>query len=219
MGILIRMPALDEMLKVGVLSVEDATRIKREEGNKIDQEIRRGTGGVKPDAAGSDPFVRWRFKRDWKRLDLPVGTTFGTDYSYFNSVVKDCIDLYTRFAPAGDPDKLGHDMYGGTGKSYQSSYKVWVEGPLMLRFGPTVDYALFLERRPHGTAPNIELLQVHGVLHGIADRLQRKYLGVHKIYATAMKPNAPEAATRRHRNVPIAHYPYIKITTRHARRQ
>lgn len=220
MGMVIRMPALDEMIRIGTLSTEEATRIKREEGLKVDSEIRRGTAGVKPDG-DVDPFVRWRFNKDWKRVDLPVGTSFGSDYDYFDEVLRDCIQLFTRYAPGGDPDPLGYNWFGGTGRDYQQAWDVWYEGPHMIRFGPTVDYALFLERRPKGTAPNIPLLYTHGVLHGIADKLQRKYLGVHKIYATAMKPESGNvaAATRRHRKEPISHYPYIKITHRHAKRR
>jgi hypothetical protein len=49
--------------------------------------------------------------------------------------------------------------------------------------------------------------------------LQAKYYPAMRIFATSMKPgrDSVAAATRRHRKEAIEHYPYIKITHRHAK--
>lgn len=219
MGAIIRMPELDKMIAAGTLNPQEATRIKRLECSKMDAQIRRGSFGPKPDQ-DSDPFVNWNFKKDWKREELPVGTSCGTDYDYFNAVVAECIRLFEAHAPGvRDPDPLGYNWYGGTGVAYKKAWQVWSHGQHMVHFGPTVDYALFLENRPKGSAPNIQLLYTFGVLHAVAAKLQQKYIDVMSIYATAMKPKQENiaAATRKHRKEPIEHYPYIMITHRHAR--
>lgn len=218
----VRLPDVEKILaSLPMGNVEEVTRIKRQALLGEDRKIRNKH---KPDS-DSDEFVDWNFRKNWHSGKLPLGQVAGTDYDYFDSVIRDCIALFEQFAPgaapgnpAGDPDPLGYRMYGSVSRPYKS-YEVWNEGPNMMHFGPTVDYALFLENRPHGSSPNLLLLHGIGVLHAIAKRLQAKYYPAMRIYATSMKPDTESivAATRSHRKEAIEHYPYIKITHRHAK--
>ena len=171
---------------------------------------------------------------------MPIGKIAGTDYDYFDAAMRDCITLFHTWGFPGrpDPDKPGRFMFGPIegDPAYNSMYEIFQNGvkvnsPHNLRgpwvdFGPTADYAIFLEKSASNNL-NAPLLRGVGVLHAIADRLQAKYAGVHRIFTHVQRPGETSAKQRMKRamgsqygNVdpnlnPIELFPVIRIMHRH----
>ncbi len=231
MGIHVHMPSVEEMLKATTLDTQEVTRIKRDALRQMDTEVRRSQL-VKPDAL-SDKFVGWRFKQDWEAQDLPLGVVAGTDYDYFDAALRDVIWHFRQFGFPGsvDPDRPGYRAHGGltTGGAYNSLFEVWQNGKKIetytglrgpwVDFGPTADYALFLEKSTTTTTNNLGAPYLYGVgvLHAIAARLAVKYAKEMRIFAHTQQPRggSTSAVTRKYRKVPITMFPVIRIMHRH----
>lgn len=225
------------MLSASTLSTKQATEIKRRALRRMHGRVMRQS--TRPDRT-SDRFVAWNFRKDWEREPLPLGKIAGTDYDYFDAAMRDCITLFHTWGFPGrpDPDKPGRFMFGPIegDPAYNSMYEIFQNGvkvnsPHNLRgpwvdFGPTADYAIFLEKSASNNL-NAPLLRGVGVLHAIADRLQAKYAGVHRIFTHVQRPGETSAKQRMKRamgsqygNVdpnlnPIELFPVIRIMHRH----
>ena len=230
------------MLNSATLSEKQATEIKRKALRRMHGRVMRQP--TRPDRT-SDQFVAWDFRKRWEKEPLPLGTIAGSDYDYFDAAMQDCITLFRTWGFPGrvDPDKPGRFMFGPIqgDPAYNSMYEIFQNGvkvnsPHNLRgpwvdFGPTVDYALFLEKSVTKQTNNLNapLLRGVGVLHAIADRLQRKYAGVHRIFAHVQRPKGAVALQRSARAAgrpsgnkdpsrgldPIQLFPVIRIMHRH----
>jgi hypothetical protein len=228
----VHLPDVEEFLAAARPSKEEATRIKRKALRQMHGKVMRQT--TKPDRT-SDKFVDWRFKQDWERKDLPLGMIAGTDYDYFDAAIADCIQLFEQWGFPGkfDPDAPGRIVYGEISKKYNKAYAVWQNGALVqsytglsgpwVDFGPTVDYAIFLEKSITKTTNNLgaPYFRAVGVLHAIADRVQRKYGYVHRVFAHTQRPEGGSTiATQRGRREQgvepsIETFPVIRIMHRH----
>lgn len=242
MGIYIRLPEVEDMLASMVPDDEEVTQIKRQALRELDRKV-RSTQMDKPDRL-SDRFVNWQFKQDWERRELPLGQIAGTDYDYFEAALLDCIQLFKQFGFPGkeDPDPAGKHAFGEASTSYNRMYEIWENGKPVsslqglrgpwVDFGPTVDYALFLEKSITRNTNNLgaPLFRGVGVLHSIADKLAIKYAGVHRVFAHVQKPSggSSEAYPRSERGtqsdtrrstgyLPIELFPVIRIMHRHYR--
>jgi len=239
----IRLPSAERFLAAATPSTKDITRIKRKALRKMHGKVMRQS--TKPDRT-SDKFVDWKFKQDWEKKDLPLQIVAGTDYDYFDAAVNDCIQLFHTWGFPGraDPDAPGRFMFGpipGDPK-YNSMYGIWQNGKYVgtsphnlsgpwVDFGPTADYALFLEKSVTRSTNNMSapLLRGVGVIHGIADRVARRYSGVHRVFAHVQKPKDNQAHQRLKRAIgapygnvdpnlkAIELFPVIRIMHRHWR--
>ena len=229
-----RLPKVEDLLASTTLDTDEITRVKRDALRQMHRDV-LSSQSTKPDQL-SDRFVEWNFRSDWATKKLPLGVTAGTDYDYFEAAIADCIQLFKNFGFPGktDPDKPGHDYFGGlvSGEAYTSLYEVWQNGQIVTNFtglrgpwvdfGPTADYALFLEKSVTRTTNNLgaPYLAGVGVLHAIADRLNAKYRGAMRIFAHTQKPEGGSsvAVPRKHRDKgQILTFPVIRIMHRHYR--
>lgn len=233
----VRLPRTEEILATMPMSEKEVTRLKRKVLTAEDKRIR---GKHHPDS-NSDDFVKWNFRQSWRNQPLPLGTVAGVDYDYFHSVLADCIRLFGQFGGAGDPDPFGRANWGSLvgDPAYSSLYMIWEKGvPVGQRiiglkgpwvdFGPTADYAMFLEKWSKINGGSAIMHGV-GVLHAIAARLQVKYIGAHHIFAHAQAPKGGSSvATQRavraagardgvtdahHKAIEV--FPVIRIMSRH----
>ena len=228
----LRLPSVESFLAAATPSTEEVTRIKRKALRQMHRTVNKQA--TKPDRT-SDKFVAWRFKQDWATKDLPLGVVAGTDLDYFDAAVADCIDLFKKWGFPGtfDPDDPGKIVYGEARASYNDSFAVWQKGTLVttytgltgpwVDFGPTVDYALFLEKSVTKKTNNLGATYFRGigVLHAIADRVQRKYGRAHRVFAHTQKPTGGSSVAiergRREQGVepPMELFPVIRIMHRH----
>jgi len=183
-----------------------------------------------------DDWVAWNFRRSWRRGGVRAREDFGSDYDYYGAVISEAIRYYTVWAGREyDPDPKGNDWYGRAPKGYGDYYGVWQNTKLVtpgtplvgpqVDFGPLVDYGLFLEQWNLGDGPNIPVLRSIGVIHALARFLQRRWKGVHVIYAMPIAPKELSAAVREKREKYakphpkfgklIGLYPIIRIQPRH----
>lgn len=232
MNLHMRLPEVEELLATITPDTKEVTRIKRDALRQMHRQVMRQSS--KPDQQ-SDQFVDWNFNRNWETQDLPLGVPAGTDYDYFSAVLGDCITMFRQhgFPSKTDPDLPGYRAFGGleSGQSYSSLYAVWQNGQRVssysglrgpwVDFGPTADYAIFLEKSVTKQTNNMgaPLLFGVGVLHAIAERLQTKYARTMTIFAHTQKPEGGSevAVPRKHRKTPVWTFPVIRIMTRHYR--
>lgn len=202
----------------------------------VDDELK--TKGARNSDKYSDDFVRWDFKRTWRRGGIKEKDTFGTDYDYFTKIAKEAHQYFRTWAPSADPDIQGHNWYGSAPMSFRESLRIWqntkpvewgqpLTGP-QIDIGPVVDYGLFLEEwvAIKGMEAYTIILQGIGLMHAIAARLNMDWRGAHHIYPMAIKPDHVLAAERRLRKSSksagghalgksIDLYPIIRIQSRH----
>ena len=228
----LRLPELEDFLETALPNTEDLTRIKREALHKLHRKV--SNNSPKPDQAHDD-FVNWDFRKDWRREKLPLGIAAGTDYDYFNAAVSDAITMFRNYGMV-DPDRAGNIVYGPAPGAFSNMFGVWQNGtkvsenaPLSgpwVDFGPTADYALFLEKSTTKLTNNLNVKVLYGigVIHAIAERLSAKYTRVHRIFAHTQKPSSGNrAAIQREKRAAgeseaIRIFPLIRIMHRHWRR-
>ena len=233
MYITLRLPEVEDFLATATLNEEELTRVKREALRELHQKV-VSSQRTKPDTT-SDRFVGPDFRKNWERTSLPLGVRAGTDYDYFQEAIQDCINLFGQFGFPGktDPDRPGYYAFGSlvNGGTYNQMYKVWENGNVVssysglkgpwVDFGPTADYALFLEKSTTTITNNLgaPYYKGIGVLHAIASRLQLKYQGSMRIFAHTQVPGggggSDTAVPRSKRKVPIETFPVIRIMHRH----
>jgi hypothetical protein len=221
---------LDVLIKQGVISDEDWQKIKREEALKVESEILS-----RSPKADEDQQVGWNFRKKWKSGKLPKGMIFGSDFDYWNYVVDDAIRLWLSWAGSlrvGYHDYIAEHKTRGLWKKgdsldvYKGSYNVWqngkiasenmnLEGPTV-DFGPSADFALFLEKWASGSLPNVPtIFRGIGVMHAIGRKIAADWDGVHAIRVQSIKPYNPDSIFTPGRSEPINLFPIIRILPRH----
>lgn len=217
----------------GLLDEKEWTKVKR---NIAEEQIKKIRD--RAPKCDEDPQVNWNFRRDWRKDPLPVGTSFGSDFDYWNYVVNDAFELWKQFAPLIMTPQY-HD-YVAEGKAgwpkYESgqfyangedAFAVWENGVKVNRthnfhgpqidLGPTADFSVFLERwdfsqkRP----PILNAVRGVGVMETITRILQIKYDGVHTIFKFPIRPDLRETREIPRRKEPIVTLPLVRVLPRH----
>jgi hypothetical protein len=221
--------SLGEMIKNKIIPAEERAKIVQATAFEVDKEL-RATDARRSDKL-SDDFVNFNFHKSWRTGNVPKNAVIGVDYDYYGAVVKDLLSLWDQWVPnVFDPDYQGRWWFGSASKGYKDSLGIWqnrkeinfetpLEGP-QIDVGPKVDYGLFLESwntRFKYPNPAIAMLQQIGIIHAIARQLQVRWLGVHHIYATAIKPDTLSGVSKRnHREgKDVELFPIIRIQSRH----
>lgn len=221
---------LKQIITQGFVPDDEWEKIKREEAYKVEQEILAATP-----RADEDEQIGFNFRKNWKREKLPKGVPFGSDFDYWNYVVDDAIALWKSWAGSltiGYHDYIAEHKAKGVWdkgeslKVYAASYNVWqngkitserarLEGPTV-DFGPSADFALFMENWSSGRLPNLPtIFNGIGVLHAIGRKLASDWYGVHTIRVQSIRPDQPDSIPTPGRTEPVQLFPIIRILPRH----
>lgn len=220
----------ERIIEQGVIPDREWEAVKRTEVLSLVDDAKR-----KAPLLDEDPHVRWDFHRDWRTSRLPANVKWGSDLDYYSYVVQDAIRLWGTFAGRVRRDYLAeryaHWPRGASVPFYLAEYEVWQNGVKVspgarltgpqVDFGPTADFALFLEQWNYSRSKAQPLALVWGIglLHAIARQLAVEYQGIHTVFVMPIKPNdrsaVREIPNRGDTTGPIRLLPTIRILPRH----
>lgn len=203
---------LETLIQQGPMPDAQWDQVRREEAKRVDAEIRRHPNAVVTD------FVSGNFKRSWRSGELPNTARFGSDYDYWGAVVADAVSIWNQYASSLVP---GYHDYIAEGKNKwpkhfsldeyaRAGISVWQNGQRsspgaqfkgpVVDVGPNADFAIFLEQ----PGPHFRVFKGQGVVRALADTLQQRWDGIHRVFFATTKTGGRIR-------------PFVRIRNRHAR--